>query len=409
MKAFLLNTLLILTATFTFAQADYQKGYYVDYTGKKIDGYFKIVDFEAINSLPYLDFKNELSANTIKLDPNSILEFSIAKELKFQKVKVEIDDDDLTKLSVTKDLVLKSTTLFLNVVLEGKEAILYKHDSGNGTKYFYKINKNGTNNSNPVVQLIYKKYSNSEGQEKINYSFREQLFKEVKCDDQTFNDFINLEYDQNELEIVFRKYNQCKNSQTVSYKNKFEKKIKIQGIGFAGISMLRNPDANQLSVGAEAQLVMPSEKLGFFIKVVYENNKVTPVDKYYTAANFDYHQDSYQVNSNSIDLIFGLRYYVNLSKKHKIFATLGLGANNQLRGLKIIPKITNGAGQFVSGPFYRSLEGCAFFTGGIGYVFDNKFGIDINYDSPKMIYQSLDTNFKIKLNKISISARYRFL
>jgi len=85
------------------------------------------------------------------------------------------------------------------------------------------------------------------------------LFKEVKCDDQTFNDFINLQYNWTALEIIFRKYNQCKNSQTVSYKNKFEKKIKIQGIGFAGISMLHNPDANQLSVGAEAQLVMPSE------------------------------------------------------------------------------------------------------------------------------------------------------
>lgn len=391
-----------------YAQANYEKGYYIDNTGKKIDGYFKIIDFEKVNSLTFLDFKNELSSNVIRVDPNLITEFGIGIELKFQKVNIEIDDFDLSGTSPSKDLNVKATTLFLNIVLEGTQATLYKYDSGNGVKYFYKINGKTNNTTSSITQLIYKKYRNAEGQEKVNNSYREQLFKDVKCDDQTFNDFINLQYDKNELEIVFQKYNQCKNSQTISYKNKFEKKIIIHVAGLAGISMLHNPDGNQFAAGAEIELVMPSEKVSFFIKSLYENNKVKVVNQYYTANNFDFHEDTYQINSNSIDLIFGLRYFVNMSKKHKIFATLGLGANNQLRGLKIIPKITNGAGQFVSGPYYQSLEGSAFLTTGIGYLFNDKFGIEFSYDTAKMIYQNKDTSFKIKLNKIGITARYRF-
>ncbi len=187
MRKKLFTLCLILLTSIAFAQATYEKGYYVDKSGAKIAGYIKIIDFESINDINSLDFKKELNDKNSKLELNNVTEFGVGTELKYQKATFQIDDVNLFKeLNDQKELNYKTSTLFLNVLVEG-EASLYAIAGSNGTKYFYKVDKK---NNNAITQLTYKKYF-ADGIVKENTFFRNQLFMDVKCENQVFNDFIN--------------------------------------------------------------------------------------------------------------------------------------------------------------------------------------------------------------------------
>ena len=91
MKKILFSAFVFLWTCTSFSQTDYEKGYYIDNQGNRNEGYFKIINFETINdkSFKSLDFKKELDQENTRLAVESIAEFGIGNDMKYQKILVQ--------------------------------------------------------------------------------------------------------------------------------------------------------------------------------------------------------------------------------------------------------------------------------------------------------------------------------
>lgn len=167
------------------------------------------------DSFSTFEFKKDLNEDLQKIEKLNVSEFGTESDVKFQKMKVKLDDVSFFgALGYDKEFSVKEVTVFLNVIVEGK-ANLYSYDSGNGVKYFYKL----TDSDEVAKQLLYKKYYRLTSIVNENNDFREQLFNKIKCPYQTFNDFLNVKYDKDELLALFKNYNKCINSAFIVYEN----------------------------------------------------------------------------------------------------------------------------------------------------------------------------------------------
>lgn len=400
----LLFLCLVLNISVSIAQTTYEKGYYIESNGNKTEGFIRIIDFDKINDIEKLDFKKNKNDKNVKIDLASVNELGIGSELKFIKVSLLMDDVNLHKdFKFGKDLDLKKTTVFINVEIEGT-ASLYSFASSYGIKFFYKLN----GKDDEIVQLVYKKYL-SEDIMKKNTFFRNQLFNDVKCEDQVFNDFLNLEYDKIQLVKVFKKFNDFKVSNSVMYKNKFEKSFKTHLSGFAGVNLINNPTANSFTYGGEFEFVFPSEKLSFFMKAEYESFTSEAMNVYFTAGGAIRNEDTFKADAKSVDFIIGARYNYKINNSHKVFVSAGLAYNEQSGSITASRKlILSGVDDTVYPLEKYELKTKGFFYFGIGYLFHNRFGIDLNYDTNKAIYKDQNTSFKLSYNNIGVNFRFVF-
>ncbi len=116
------------------------------------------------------EYKTDDSPEIKKGDINSVKEFSIDGEDKYIRTTVMIDrsSTNLNSLSYNKAPDLKSETVFLKYIIEGKAELFYYEDS-DLRKFFYRIDK-----SEPE-QLIYKRYYIDEGNLGYNEDYKNKL------------------------------------------------------------------------------------------------------------------------------------------------------------------------------------------------------------------------------------------
>ena len=209
MKKLLLLTSLLFSIIL-FGQNDFRAGYYIDNQGNKVEGFIKSVNLKSINDVSFrsFDFKKSLNQDAKKIDKLNVIEFGITDDIKLQRVKAKIDDVNLDKdFGYYKEFTVKELYVFLNVLVEGS-ATLYSYEGGQGTKYLYKVQ----DKDDVAKQLLYKKYFKSPNMLDENNVFRQQLFYNVKCDDQTYNDFLNVKYIESELVAIHGKTTSTKRS-----------------------------------------------------------------------------------------------------------------------------------------------------------------------------------------------------
>lgn len=401
MKNILYFAFFFLMTSVSFAQDAFEEGYYINSKGVKTVGYLQIINFENINATEKLYFKKELKSAVERLSTDEIVEFGVGEELKFLKATFQIDDMSFHKdFTKQKELELKTVTLFLNVLVDGN-ASLYSHDGGNDLKYFYSLKEKG----NAINQLVYKKYIDGETI-KENNGFKEKLFKEIKCENQTFNEFVSLKYEKQQLIPIFEKFNKCNNHNYKVYKNKFEKSIEINISALAGVNKF---DSNSgFSFGAEFEVVTPSEKLAFFSRLKFEAMSAEFKNSFYTAMDFNLNENIYNVNYKSMDLFFGIRYYFKLNKENKIFVNAAGGVNSSRVNGTLTKRVTNGAGSSET-KYKTDYHGVNFFPSlGLGYLYKNKYGIDIEFDLQKTMFVDNASQYTIRYNKIGINLRYIF-
>ncbi len=395
---------LILLTSVSFSQSKFEKGYYIDNKGNKKEGYIRLIDFEKINEIDKLDFKSSKSSKNDKIDLTTINEIGIGSELKLIKVSLQIDDINFYKdYKVGKELDLKNITAFLNVEIEGK-ASLYSFASSFGKKFFYKL----SDQDKGIVQLVYKKYL-SEDNVKVNTYFRNQLFNDVKCENQVFNDFLNLEYNKEQLLKVFKNFNDCRISNSITYRNRFEKSFKTHISGFLGMNLISNPSLSTLTYGGEFEFVFPSEKLSFFIRAEYESFRSEEMNVYFSAGGAIRNEDTFKANAKSLDIIIGPRYNYIISKNHKVFFSTGIGFSEQSGSITASRKlILSGVDDTIYPLQKYELKPSSFFYLGVGYLFHERFGIDLSYDTNKTIYEDENTLFKLSYSNIGVNFRFVF-
>lgn len=392
----------ILITTLGFAQKDYQKGYYVESDGVRTEGYLEIIDFSGVNSSEKLYFRKEINGQTITIKTDKIVEFGLGEDLKFQKFTFEMDDVSFYKdFTSDKELTVKSVNYFLNVLVDG-EASLYSYEEDNGPKYFYGFKSK----PNVVQQLVYKKYISGE-MVKENNTFKEQLFKEVKCDEQTFNEFVTLKYDKKELIPIFEKYNKCKGNNSKVYKNKFEKNTDINVVGIIAVNRF-NSESIGYGFGGEFEVVLPSEKFAFFARLSFESMDAKFTKTYYTANNSNFNEEIYDANYKSFDLFFGARYYFKINNQNKVFVSAAGGVNQPDVSGKLTKRTTNGSGVYGSTHEIEYTEISFFPSLGAGYLYKNKYAVALEFDIQKTIFRDVGEFYTVRYTKIGLNFRYIF-
>jgi hypothetical protein len=192
-----MKTKLLLLLAFTivcnvsFAQINYQKGYFLSNNGEKTDCFIKNMDWKNNPSeIKYRIGENDEVKTALIED---IGEFLIYDECKFVRAVVEIDRsaDNVNNLSTDVNPLFNKEQLFLRFVIEGN-ATLYQYQDSNLTRFFYSIGETDK------VQLIYKRFLPS-GSLTIgrNETYKEQLETTMLCSKITPNSIERLNYEFN--------------------------------------------------------------------------------------------------------------------------------------------------------------------------------------------------------------------
>jgi hypothetical protein len=409
MKIFTLLSVL-LTSLFSFSQE--HNGYYITNGGQRVEGAFKESDFRNPETLL---FKSASASEYARLEASNIAEYGIGTAYKFLKRTVSIDDSSQsnTNISGTKAPNLVSRTVFLEVLVEG-DASLYAYTGKEGVKFLY----SESNKNIPVTQLVFKKYRSSSTSESENNQYKQQLFNDIKCEGETIDKFLKLSYQRAQLVEVFKNYNQCKGYSATVLESSAALNTKIKYTVFAGAAQSTFGYESQFQVpedettttftgGIEAALLLPLSKWSFFVKADYEHLSAEGSTTAVVSAGSNKITNTYKVEGNVVNFHIGPRYTFMLSQNNKLFVDAALALSVPVTGyFDYSGLVVNNAGSFDSANIKYELRSTAFFNIGVGYMYNDKFGIDFRVDTNRNYFNSGKTEISAKSSKLGISLRY---
>jgi len=323
-KKNLIILLLIVLSLNSYSQIEFEKGYIIHNAGNKETCLIKNRDWK--NNPTEIEYKisDTDKAKIAKL--NNILEFGIDNYSKYIRATINIDrsTENLNNISENRNPVFKKETLFLKTLVEGKSS-LYEYTDGNLKRYFFKLD------NQPIEQLIYKSFLTSDNQIGKNEYYKQQLINNLKCSDISLSKIKNLEYKQKKLINIFVNYNRCKNSNFVNFEKKTKKdlfnlSVRV-GLNSSSLSIQNNASNlketnfdNELGfrIGAEAEFILPfnKNKWGIILEPTYQyykSKKITEVS-YVSGGKL-----VSIVDYKSIEIPVGIRYYLFLKNKSKLF------------------------------------------------------------------------------------------
>ncbi len=312
--------LILLTISLaSLGQINYEKGYLINNDRKRVDCLIKNEEW-----------KNNPSEFSYKLTPSSapvvgnlatVREFGLNGSYKYVNANVKIDLQTKPAIGPKNELISVWTRerLFLKVLQEGK-AKLYSYDNNKLERFFYSLNDTA------VIQLIYLETLN--GQTLIkNTGYQQQLWSSVKAPNATMNSIKEINYTQKDFENYFRTFNESFGSvvqETSQVKKKSYFNLKLSpGLNSSSVSMSNVVDyQNQKSntdfgskmsfgIGLEAELILPVNKYrwGIVFEPSYQSYKGEGKGVYGPS----------NINYSSVVFPIGLRYYIPLNEKTKVF------------------------------------------------------------------------------------------
>ncbi len=359
---FLLTTILSLNC---YSQISFENGYYIDNNNQKIKCLIKNIDWES-NPTKFkykLTENSELNEKTIK----SVKEFGIPNILKYVRSLVKIDrsSNKVDELDNQRKAAFQKEEHFLRVLVEGKST-LYSYVDGNLTRYFYSIGESN------IEQLVFKSFTTPENEIRINNRFRNQLYNNLKCTDIKKNRIEKLKYKKAELVNFFVAYNSCNNEEYINFEKKqkkdlFNLNIRPRLNSSSLTSNYRNTNIkNELGFGfgIEAEFILPfhKNKWSFIIEPTYQS----------------FIKESTRnviINYSSIEFHTGVRHYFFLNDNSKLFINASViydfGLNNPQIDLLEIET-----------PFNTAF--------GLGYKYNDKFSIELRYQTPRQLLSNFD-------------------
>lgn len=193
----------------------------------------------------------------------------------------------------------------------------------------------------------------------------------------------NLNYKKRELVKIFEKFNNCKTSDyDASYKNKNEVNINLSprlGVNRAKLAVnsavssfdMNFDSAMNLRLGLEFEYVLAfnNGKWGALLESYYNTYKGEIVTEEYEAS----------VDYKYLNVSFGLRHYMYLNEKSKVF----------VNGNYIVPVVGFSNPEIKHS--YRSLpiNSANHVALGIGYNFNDKFSIEAKYEFHNEIFAGI--------------------
>ncbi len=365
MKKLFLTLTTVLFSTFLFAQINFEKGYIITENGDRLEVFIKNEDWK--NNPTSIDYKTSLEAEKNSISIENIQEFGIENISQYVKFTVDIDTSPvlLRNLDSDKRPNFKEKTILLKTLVDG-DATLYKYENGNNRKYFYKTNEKN------IEQLVFKEYQQGSYVNKNN-RFKQQIFNYLKCEDISYSQIQNLEYEERSLTKLFKEYNACNDP---NYREKFKKTKKSDfhlsirpGISLMSMSSyIENSPSYTIEfdkkiswrIGLEGEFILPfnNNKWSLFAEVAYQ--KYTSEGKYNNQALSSATQE---IDYSYLDIAMGPRYYLFLNEESKFFVNLAYTPNVALKKEFENLEVNNAAN----------------LAAGIGFKYLDKYGAEIRY------------------------------
>lgn len=384
----------ILIFSFSNAQINFEKGYFISNSGIKTECLIKNIGWK--DNPNKFEYKINLIDTEIKTESiATISEFGVDNKSKYKRYKVNIErsSNDLKDISNSKNPKWTEEILFLKVLIEG-EVTLFSFTDNTIYKYFLE-KKNSL--IEQLIRIKYVSYEKKLGESffddsiRENNFFRQQLYNNLKCDAITEKDIENTKYDKSSLMSIFEKYNSCIGSDlTILYKEKVNKEAIIIRItpSINLTTPLKIIDPNPyynistsiagktvFKIGAEFEYVLPFNNniWSIFINpayLKYSLEKTLVKNDGFGSQGVDvtYH---IVIDYSSVEIPLGIRRYFYLKNKDKIFINAAY-INNSIGDLKF--NINNGG---------KTLESSATsnFALGVGGNFKNKFSLELRFNS----------------------------
>ncbi|PKP14949.1 MAG: hypothetical protein CVU07_12265, partial [Bacteroidetes bacterium HGW-Bacteroidetes-23] len=414
--------------TNSYSQVVFEKGYFVNNQNEKIECWIKNQDW--INQPKQIEYKLSEDGNTEVTDFNQINSFQVYNTPHYYKKQVVNIDREKNSEGFNPKL----EPVILKVLVEGK-ASLYE-DISTGL-FFYK------NENEEIKQLIFKRYESKDSKIIEDFSYRTELYNNVKCRDNSAEKLRKINYKQNSLVNYFTDYNQCVNNDFKNYtENQTKFLYNLKAIAGTAINTNMKTEINffpsehnasikhtnsdisvNAIIGAEFEMLLPfnKNKWGIFISPTfqsYKNESSTiyndfmgryymistipsqgPVNTYFSYTLKIEREHKYTF----IEVPIGIRYYFNVNEKNKFFINASYGFILNLSTTENVSFET-----LASHPILPPLRientnskasGSTKF--GVGYVVNSKLSISANY-SILQLSQSNIVGF-------SLQASYRFL
>ena len=390
---------ILLLSSISFGQDLFSKGYYVNQNNIKNEGF--ILDTNPYNNPDQIKFKKSLSDKPIDISLENLKEFKIDNDYKYIRYTVNYDFDRVVNKNnelqiYGKDPSLVNKTVLLKTLVEGNVS-LYSAIIQDVVFFYIK----DRNDEFPIL-LVYRKYNLGSSFEENN-NFRKQLYDKLKSENLLINDFFKISYNEKELIKIFEKANKQDSSfvdQQINeekHKNKFYYKV------FSGLSSFSfpvqyrtefnlSPSKKEITlpiIGAEFSQVLGinSKRSELFCRVFYQKGK--------TDSNYKSIVYSPTLNAGSIteytftsefsiiNFSAGYRYAFVNGIKHKFLVDGAIGFSSVLNGDFTLDYTIQYTGNNNQQPSELKLSSALFFNLGIGYVFNNKYGVNIEYSTPK--------------------------
>ncbi|GMN06932.1 hypothetical protein MTsPCn5_23210 [Croceitalea sp. MTPC5] len=359
--------LLLFLTNFSYSQITFEAGYFIDSTGEKKDVLIKNIDWDS--NPEEFSYKTSQNATEQLHDVTSVKEFGVYNESRYVSALVNIDrsSNQNSKLTSYRRAVFTEERLFLKEVLIG-EASLYRYKSGNLFRYFFTLE----NNEGNYEQLVFKRFIPEGTTIKVNERYKQQLTNILKCESVSATDIKAVKYEKNSLVALFKKYNTCvdpekvyveDNKSKVAFHISLRPGLKSSSLEFIDSGIFRDISfdfGNMLGVrfGVEAELVLPfnKNKWAFIFEPTYQS--------------FQSDDDTSEntVDYKSIEVPIGLRHYLFL-KNSKFYINGGMVLDNPINS-----SLNGRESTFSSNIMY-----------GVGFVFNEKYGIELRRQSRRDI------------------------
>lgn len=310
-KIFLL--LFLAIAANSYAQINFEKGYYIDNANNRTDCLIRNVAWKNSPSDFKYKFSEDEEAKTKTL--NEVKEFSVSESYKFKRftVTIERSSTESGKLTSNPEPQFAEETLFLKVIVEGT-LNLYQYEDGNMIKYFY---SDGSHEN--AEQLLYMEVNNN-GMIRENNRYKQQLYNLMKDKISKESRYERLSYTKNSILKLFMEYNgneSAKNFAERQNQGKINLKI-TPGVSFASLSVANPGNYNiefdskaALRIGAEVEYILPfnNNKWSIFTEPSYNN--------YENEGNNG--NVAFSTKYQTLEIAVGPRHYLYLNQNTRLF------------------------------------------------------------------------------------------
>ncbi|WP_425392708.1 hypothetical protein [Ekhidna sp.] len=352
--------ILFLNPTESFGQVEFEKGYFLDAEGKRVECLIKNLGwFENPTSFDYkLNESSEILTRTI----SNTKVFAIGTEVKYKKYIVEVDlsSDNVDELTADKNPSFTEKEVFLRQLIEG-ELNLFNYIEGNVQRFFI------SNEEIEPTQLIYKRYRVDAFNVGVNNKYKGQLKYLFTCGDKISTQ--NISYAKSSLLNYVKKVYECKGLKYQQYRESnsglFNAKVKLgyritshtieteRGSGGFGSNIISEDlDASNGPVfGLEFEYTLPfmKNKLSIPLNVIYQSASYEKSD-----TELYPNDHTFRMEYSSIEIYPSIRYNYFLNKSSSLGFSAGFVMDLILNDLNQL-EITDGTKPVVlDDPFFET-------------------------------------------------------